>query len=484
MEHSDRSDVMELIPDGVVRVLDVGCAQGRLGAALKRRQQCEVWGIEVDPEMARAADDVLDRVLNEDVACLTEPLEHFDCVVAADLLEHLEDPWAFLDNCRDFLDEAGVLVLSVPNARNWRVLMELAEGGFAYEHAGLLDRGHLRHFTRRQIEIMLDAAGFEIEELRGVPGPGYEEWANEGKPGGVRIGRLNVGPISEADAGEFFTYQWLVRARKVEKMEFGLTSIVIPTTDGLQWLAPAISSVLRHTPEDIEIIVVDNGSSDQTADWCRMQEITVIENAENMGFPVACNQGAAVAKGEQILFLNNDVIVTPGWLAHMLQALRGTEKVGAVGPRSNNVKGAQRLKTGYHSIHELDGWAWRWSQLRHGESFPVDFLSGFCLMVSAEALAEVGTFDEQFGIGTWEDDDLCRRLLQADWKLLVANDSYVHHHGGMSWQIAGVSMQDAMAKNYQLFQAKWQDQAAPPEASAPVTPEPDLSALRLIEGAV
>lgn len=172
-----RPDVQALVPRGAARVLDLGCASGALGAALKARQGCEVVGIERDPAYARDARAVLDRVICADLEAVDEDLGRFDCVIAADVLEHLVDPEAVLAHYARLLDPGCRAVISLPNARHWEVFTELfVRGRWPRRSAGIFDATHLRWFTLADAYGLCSAAGLSVEEVARVPRPGAPAW--------------------------------------------------------------------------------------------------------------------------------------------------------------------------------------------------------------------------------------------------------------------------------------------------------------------
>ncbi|REK31796.1 MAG: glycosyltransferase, partial [Planctomycetota bacterium] len=460
----DRTDVVELVPLTARRILDVGCGGGRLGAALKARQECEVVGIELDPSAAAAAKERLDRVVvgNVEEAGRVEFSEgRFDCVICADVLEHLREPADVLKKLRRWLTADGVLVTSLPNVRNHTVVQSLLAGNWTYESAGLLDADHVRFFTRREIEKLLFRAGFAVNEMRMAPGEGFSEWVNAGRPREVSVGGLQIRADSPADAAEFFAYQYLTRATPAPESNHGLTSIVIVTHGQLAHTKACVDSIRLLTDEPYELIFVDNGSTDGTVDYLRsLHGATVIANDSNRGFPAAVNQGMAVAQGEQILLLNNDCVVTTGWLRRMLDVLNSESGVGLVGPVSNNVSGEQQIPVGYGHLCELDGWAWQWGREHGHELTETDRLVGFCLLMKRELVDQIGALDERFGIGCFEDDDFCRRAVDAGYRAVMANGVFVHHVGSATFRASGVDLGDVLQQNQRLYDEKWGSEQA------------------------
>ena len=149
-----RPEVLALVPETARAVLDIGCGAGRLGEALKARQQAEVVGVELNPAAAQSARQRLDQVFVGDVEALELPFSpgRFDAIVCGDILEHLREPERLLRHARAWLAPDGALIASIPNVRHHSVVRSVLEGNWTYESAGLLDRTHLRFFTRREIE--------------------------------------------------------------------------------------------------------------------------------------------------------------------------------------------------------------------------------------------------------------------------------------------------------------------------------------------
>jgi GT2 family glycosyltransferase/2-polyprenyl-3-methyl-5-hydroxy-6-metoxy-1,4-benzoquinol methylase len=453
-----RPEVVAIVPDTGRRVLDIGCGAGRLGEAIKQRQQAHVSGIEFDARASDAARQRLDQVWAGDVERLDLqiPPGSFDAIVCADILEHLREPGKLLEQARRWLAPGGCVVASIPNVRHHSVVRSLLQGNWTYESAGLLDRTHMRFFTRREIEKLFHRAGFLIEGMWSVNGPGDDPARRNGSSGPVRLGRLSIDGLAQADADEFYTYQFLIRAQPLQVPDYGLTSIVIITYNQVEYTRQCLDSIRLLTDEPFELIVVDNGSTDGTLEFLRaLSDVRVIENGTNRGFPAAVNQGIAVAAGKQVLPLNNDVLVTTGWLGRILRALHSDRKVGLVGPRSNFVSGPQQIEAGYENFAELDGFAWDWGKAQAGLMIDVHRLVGFWLLIRREVIDAIGVFDEQFGVGCFEDDDYCLRALAAGYRAVIAGDAFVHHYGCRTFLGTGVDAGALMRENQRRFLKKW-----------------------------
>ena len=162
-----RNNVARLVPEGAIRILDVGCSIGALGENIKRKNGAEVTGIEIDKEMARVAKQKLDRVVVGDIETIN--LEnnfapnYFECIIFADVLEHLKEPWDVLKNATKILGTNGVIIISIPNVRHYTTISNLVIRGYwPYEQRGTHDKNHLRFFTFRNIKEMLQDAGLTI----------------------------------------------------------------------------------------------------------------------------------------------------------------------------------------------------------------------------------------------------------------------------------------------------------------------------------
>lgn len=464
----ERPEVIALIPNGAKRILEFGCAAGACGARIKRERGAYVVGVELLPEPAAVASHRLDRVIVGDCEQI-DFAEHFrpgqfDAVLFADVLEHLRDPQGVLERIKPYLAENGVVIASIPNARNLAVVTMLAHGDWTYQDAGLMDRTHLRFFTKREIQRMFGRGGYTLERLGAVHDDRHAQWERAGRPSSIEVNNIGFKLASAEDAEELFVYQYLVRARVAPVTRFAgvkrpLVSIVIPARDQLPLTQGCVESIRAFTPGPFEVILVDNGSADGTADWAAATpDVRHIRNDENRGFAAACNQGMAAAKGDYVVLLNNDTIVTPGWLDALVVPMVADPAIGVTGPRSNWVSGHQMVAeaAGYGlDLKAMLKFAEDWA-LRHRETgYYASRLVGFCIALRRDLIEKIGGLDERFGVGFFEDDDYGIRALLAGFKLWVSNDAFVHHFGNQSFRASKVDTDAVMTQNARKFEEKW-----------------------------
>jgi len=160
---STRSDIAALVPAEARRILEVGCGAGHLGGLLRQRGH-HVSGIELIPVAAEEASRRLDDVVCGDIETLELPWAEasFDAILCGDVLEHLADPWQTVRRLSALLVSGGLLIASIPNVQNYRVIRGLIRGRWDYRERGILDFGHLRFFTWKSIDEMFRQADLSI----------------------------------------------------------------------------------------------------------------------------------------------------------------------------------------------------------------------------------------------------------------------------------------------------------------------------------
>jgi GT2 family glycosyltransferase len=269
---------------------------------------------------------------------------------------------------------------------------------------------------------------------------------------------------------------------------------------------------LHRTRPPWELVVIDNGSTDGTAAYLADVRdtaplpVTVIANTKNLGFPAAINQGLECARGEYLVMLNNDAVVTEGWLEQLLGVAsirvtggsgKGTNlrmftteftentesaearqfkelkneypgrditvidlapgsKIGLVGPMSNYAAPPQLVEdVPYRDLNEMEVFARRWRDDHRGKWMRVAKLSGFCLLMTRAVYDAVGGLDTRFGLGFFDDDDLAERARRAGFEMAVARDLFVHHFGSRTFMGNGIDANKLLEENAAKFAAKW-----------------------------
>jgi GT2 family glycosyltransferase len=236
----------------------------------------------------------------------------------------------------------------------------------------------------------------------------------------------------------------------------GMVSVVILTRNLLDLTIQCVSSIQRNTKEKIEFVFVDNGSTDGTVEFLRgLPSAKVIVNSENRGFSAGCNQGMLAAEGEYIVLLNNDTVVTDGWLTHLLRWLKRDSSIGIVGPRSNSIGSEEQVirNIPYQTIVELESFAQNRKEKYDQQGFPTIQLMGVCMAFHRNLIERIGGLDERFFPGCFEDDDFCVRTQISGKKLWIANDVFIHHYGSPSF-IANQE-NNAYEMNRARFFEKW-----------------------------
>lgn len=171
-----RREMVGHVPATASAVLDIGCGAGAFGAGLKQEwgrlgRPLEVWGVEMDPAAATRAATVLDEVRVGDAAGVLRdlPTGRFDAIILNDILEHVVDPAELLRLARPLLRPGGCVVSSVPNVRFFPNVVELVvRGRWEYTDEGILDRTHLRFFTRSSAVALFAEAGYRVESVVGI----------------------------------------------------------------------------------------------------------------------------------------------------------------------------------------------------------------------------------------------------------------------------------------------------------------------------
>lgn len=237
-----------------------------------------------------------------------------------------------------------------------------------------------------------------------------------------------------------------------------LSSIIIPVFNNLSLTRQCLESISENTDVPHEIIVVDNGSSDGTRDYLYRLEaaggVRVITNRTNLGFARASNQGAQAARGDYLVFLNNDTIVQPGWLEEMMACARKDEKIGAVGAKllypDDTIQHAGvvfienklvlHIYKNFHRDHPA---------VNKEREFQA--VTAACMLIKRDLFFMIGAFDESYRNGL-EDVDLCLKLREQSYKIIYNPRAVVYHLESKT-----TGRNERVKENSQIFRSKWLD---------------------------
>ena len=240
-------------------------------------------------------------------------------------------------------------------------------------------------------------------------------------------------------------------------------SIIVPVFNALSLTRGCILSLSREIHGiNYEIIVVDNASTDNTPNWLKEEKsrnpsLKVFTMEKNIGFGPAVNYGMRQSKGEFVVILNNDTIVSRGWLKRLMDALEKDPTIGIVSPVTNYVGEGPQIDEDAKDIPvDIDGID------RYAESiadranlfYEPNRLVFFCVMLRRELIDLIGELDAGYEKGNFEDDDYCLRTRMAGYRLAIARNAFVYHHGSATFKSNRISHSQYMEKNRVRFYKK------------------------------
>jgi GT2 family glycosyltransferase len=243
----------------------------------------------------------------------------------------------------------------------------------------------------------------------------------------------------------------------------GKALIVIVSYNSADYLKLCLNSLLLNTSTvNHQIVVVDNKSGPEVTHYLQEMErlhsnIRVIYNEANLGFARANNQGLTDNHDcDYMVLLNNDTLVTPGWLSGLLSHLEQDRQLGMVGPVTNWASNEAKISVDYTSLGDMYSFARRYTQAHTGQLEEVPMLAMFCVAMRRAVFEQIGPLDEGYGLGMFEDDDYALRVRQHGYNLAVAHDVFVHHWGWVSFGRMPQKEYDRLfSANKARFESKW-----------------------------
>lgn len=260
---------------------------------------------------------------------------------------------------------------------------------------------------------------------------------------------------------------WSVRVSQFSlaaERQFPKVSIVVLCYNQLDYTKKCVQSILKQTAyPNYEIVLVDNASMDGTAGYLKEIEalhenIRVVLNTTNRGFAGGNNDGIRASTGEYIVLLNNDTVITRGWLTGMIKRfLDGDRQIGIVGPVTNSIGNEAMVQLDYTNLEDMPAAAYIYTAKHMAMTYPHDgVLAMFCVMFSRKLIDRIGLLDEHYGIGMFEDDDYCFAAQRAGYENLLIEDVFVHHFGSISFKkIENEEYKKIFDANRSYYEEKW-----------------------------
>ena len=252
-------------------------------------------------------------------------------------------------------------------------------------------------------------------------------------------------------------------------------NIVIVTWNACDYTRYCIDSIRRYTDYPYHLTVVDNGSTDETLDYLRSQpDIRVIANKENVGYGGAINQGFEAEPTRFVCVMNNDIVVSPGWLETMIQTLQENSEIGLLGTLIPT--GIVLKETRGETLPNPEEWLKRYchpfsyqdfcDEVKRTNNFglrtvdgPPSFVSTCCALVNREIIKQVGGLaDPRFFKYGSEDVDLCWRISTAGYKVAITPEVYIHHYKHVSAEASNLERKTLTKENNRIFYQKWRDE--------------------------
>jgi len=263
-------------------------------------------------------------------------------------------------------------------------------------------------------------------------------------------------------AGQTWAHRVQTFRQAIEALPRPKVSAIVLTYNNLALTKDCLDSLEMYSNDvDLEIVVVDNASSDGSpaylSSWAASRpNVKLVLNSDNRGFAAGNNQGLAAATGDYLVILNNDTVVTRGWARRMVNHFRNAPEIGILGPLTNNIGNEARVDTRYITLDAMHREAEEITQPNLGKWFGLNTVAFFCAMLPRSTYERCGSLCEDYGVGFFEDDDYCRRV-QADGLVVAcAEDVFVHHHLSASFNKLGAERKRVLFEtNRAIYESKW-----------------------------
>jgi glycosyltransferase involved in cell wall biosynthesis len=257
--------------------------------------------------------------------------------------------------------------------------------------------------------------------------------------------------------------QVLPYTTKDDEMILPVVSIIIPVYNALHMTQACLASVYRETKDvAFEVVLIDNASEDNTPVWLddakkKYPNLTVYRMDKNIGFGPAVNIGFQRSKGEYVVILNNDTLVSSGWLNKLLEVMDKDNSIGIISPVTNYVGEGPQIDEGAKELTPDEELINQYAQQiaeRKDVLYEANRLVFFCVLLRRELIDTIGGLDEGYEKGNFEDDDYCLRTRMLGYQLAIAKNAFVYHHGTVTFKVNKISHSGWMEINRRRFYRK------------------------------
>ena len=255
-------------------------------------------------------------------------------------------------------------------------------------------------------------------------------------------------------------------------------SVIVLTYNNLKLNQYCISSILNQTAyPNYELIVLDNLSTDGTVEYLKELEqqnhprLKIVFNTENSGFAGGNNKAIKLSSGKYVVLLNNDTVITRGWLTAMVKHLENDAQCGMVGAVTNSIGNEAMVAAAYRDLNELARFAYAYTRIHNNETYRgIDRLALFCTMIRRDILDQYGMLDDGYKVGMFEDDDLAMLVKKAGYYFYAVEDCFIHHVNNASFKkLHPEEYQRIFDTNKARFEKKWNTKWAMPQYRKGVT---------------
>ena len=259
---------------------------------------------------------------------------------------------------------------------------------------------------------------------------------------------------------------WAARVASIDEAiqkTFPKVSILVVTYNGEEFLQPCFDAIQRNTAwPNYEVLIVDNNSNAETRDILKRyaaadERFHVELSGRNAGFAAANNIAALRATGEYLVFLNPDTIVTPGWLERMVRHCRRDPSIGSVAAVTNFSGNETKINFDYENVTEMVEFARKVAVDKAGQERDIAVAPLYCVLVPRGVWDKVGGLDDSYQVGMFEDDDFSLRIRNAGYRVITAEDAFIHHFGNGSFaKIPSEESLRIFGQNKKRYEEKWQ----------------------------